>query len=105
MPLHDTLLTIAAFLLLALYHLHLYWVSRHSPTITSFARNAQTRNAWVQNIMEHNRDLLAIQTLRNWAMAASFLASTAILIALALLNVALTARLSPAALPQSSILG
>jgi len=90
MLLREIMPTVAAFLLLALYHLHLAWISRHSPTITSFARNAQTRNAWVQNIMEHNRDLLAIQTLRNWTMAASFLASTAILIALALLNVALT---------------
>ncbi|MEW6594143.1 MAG: DUF599 domain-containing protein [Thermodesulfobacteriota bacterium] len=105
MPPDDILLTAAAFLLLAAYHLHLYWVRRHSPAVTSFARNAQTRTTWVQNIMEHNRDILAVQTLRNWTMAASFLASTSILIALALLNVALTARLSPASLPGTSILG
>ena len=41
-------------------------------------------------MMENQRDILAIQTLRNWTMAASFLASTAILIALALLNIVLT---------------
>jgi uncharacterized membrane protein len=38
--------------------------------------------------MKDNRDLLAVQTLRNWIMASSFLASTAILISLGLLRLA-----------------
>ncbi|MEW6501066.1 MAG: hypothetical protein AB1456_06230, partial [Thermodesulfobacteriota bacterium] len=57
--------TVAAFLLLALDHVHVSLASRRSPTITSFARNAQTRNSRVQNIREHNHDILAVQTLRN----------------------------------------
>jgi uncharacterized membrane protein len=36
--------------------------------------------------MEDKRDILAVQTLRNWVMASSFLASTAILIGLGLLS-------------------
>ena len=36
--------------------------------------------------MKERRDVLAVQTLRNWIMAASFLASTAILIGLGLLS-------------------
>ena len=105
MPLPDILLTAAAFLLLALYHLHLYRANRQDPTLTAFARNARTRNAWVQDVMEHHRDLLAVQTLRNWTMAASFLASTSILIALALLNVALTTDSASSAVHLTSILG
>jgi len=42
----------------------------------------------VESIMEERRDILAVQTLRNWTMAASFLASTGILICLGLLSVA-----------------
>jgi uncharacterized membrane protein len=38
--------------------------------------------------MEQNRDLLAVQTLRNWVMTCSFLASTAILISLGLVSMA-----------------
>ena len=46
------------------------------------------RAHWVESIMEDRRDILAVQTLRNWTMAASFLASTGILICLGLLSVA-----------------
>jgi uncharacterized membrane protein len=38
--------------------------------------------------MEDKRDILAVQTLRNWVMASSFLASVAILIGLGVLNAA-----------------
>jgi uncharacterized membrane protein len=37
---------------------------------------------WVKEIIQDKRDILAIQTLRNQTMAATFLASTAILISL-----------------------
>lgn len=90
----EIILTGGALLLLFVYHLHLLYMNRRHPTETSFARNAQTRAVWVEEIMQKGRDILAVQTLRNWTMAASFLASTAILIALAILNVALTAEKS-----------
>jgi len=41
-------------------------------------------------VMTERRDILAVQTLRNWTMAATFLASTAMLIALGILSVAAT---------------
>ncbi len=82
--------TAASFLLLLVYHLGLLAVKRSFPEATIYARNARTRAAWVREMMEKGRDILAVQTLRNWTMAASFLASTAILIALALLNIVLT---------------
>ena len=46
-----------------------------------------------------------MQTLGNWTMAARFLASTAILIALALLNIVLTAGLPTAAMQLFSFMG
>lgn len=88
----ETVLVAGSLLVLVAYHLHLHYVNKNNPTETAFGRNARTRAVWVQAVMERNRDILAIQTLRNWTMAASFLASTAILIALAVLNVALNAE-------------
>ena len=43
------------------------------------------------DVMRNQRDILAVQTLRNWTMASTFLASTAILIALGVFNLILTA--------------
>jgi len=82
--------TATAFLLLLGYHLGLLIIKGCCPKATIYARNAATRAAWVREMMANQRDILAVQTLRNWTMAASFLASTAILIALALLNIVLT---------------
>jgi uncharacterized membrane protein len=42
-------------------------------------------------MMAGRRDILAVQTLRNWTMGATFLASTAILIGLGIFNLAITA--------------
>lgn len=88
--LEITPFTATAFLLLLVYHLGLLITKGCCPAATIYARNAATRAAWVREMMENQRDILAVQTLRNWTMAASFLASTAILIALALLNIVLT---------------
>lgn len=90
LSLEITPFTATAFLLLLLYHLGLLVIKDCCPETTIYARNARTRAAWVREMMANKRDILAVQTLRNWTMAASFLASTAILIALALLNIVLT---------------
>ena len=91
LTLEITPVTATSFLLLLVYHLGMLAMKRSFPEATIYARNARTRAAWVREMMEKGRDILAVQTLRNWTMAASFLASTAILIALALLNIVLTA--------------
>ena len=90
LPFAITPFTATSFLLLLVYHLGLLALKDRFPQATIYARNAGTRAAWVREMMENQRDILAVQTLRNWTMAASFLASTAILIALALLNIVLT---------------
>ena len=44
------------------------------------------REAWVESVMRERRDILAVQTLRNSTMAASFMASTAILLIIGVLT-------------------
>ena len=80
-----------AILLLVAYHLYLFHKTRHKPTSTSQGLARRTRALWVESIMKNNKDILAVQTLRNWTMASTFLASTAIIIGLGIFNLALTA--------------
>jgi uncharacterized membrane protein len=84
----DFYLTAASFLILAIYHAQ--WIYRiyRKPMTTAVGITNHLRGHWVESVMEERRDILAVQTLRNWTMAASFLASTGILICLGLLSVA-----------------
>ncbi len=69
------------------YQLYLRYRLRHNPAYTIQAINAQARESWVVSIMTaRDRDVLAVQTLRNSTMAATFLASTAILLIIGVLN-------------------
>jgi uncharacterized membrane protein len=87
---YELYLTAASFLILAIYHF--YWIYRinRQPLTTSVGITNHLRGHWVESIMEERRDILAVQTLRNLTMAASFLASTGILICLGLLSVAVS---------------
>jgi uncharacterized membrane protein len=84
----ELLFTAASFLILALYHLRWLYCIYRKPLTTSVGINNHLRGHWVESIMAEQRDILAVQTLRNWVMASSFLASTGILICLGLLSVA-----------------
>ena len=87
-PQMEFYLTAASFLILAIDHAH--WIYRiyRKPMTTAVGITNHLRGHWVESIMEERRDILAVQTLRNLTMAASFLASTGILICLGLLSVA-----------------
>lgn len=74
--------------LLVVYHIWLWQRIRYRPMTTAFGLARHTRSRWVALIMAERRDLLGVQTLRNWTMAATFLASTAVLIALGVLSFA-----------------
>jgi uncharacterized membrane protein len=80
-----------ALLLLMAYHFHLYRQIRSDPLSTSQGLARRTRALWVHGIIKSGKDILAVQTLRNWTMSATFLASAAILIGLGILNIAVTA--------------
>ena len=101
----EAALSAGSFCLLFFYHIHLLYRIRRAPEETVFTRNSQTRAQWVKTVMEGGRDILAVQTLRNWTMAASFLASTAILIGLAILNMVLVGHGSSEALHLLNFLG
>lgn len=84
----EAIIAVAAFLILVIYHIHLVYRIHIAPLTVSIGLTKHLRREWVQAIMEEKRDILAVQTLRNWVMASSFLASTAILIGLGILGAA-----------------
>jgi uncharacterized membrane protein len=88
LPYLEIYFTSASFLLIIVYHIQLIHQIRTRPLTTSMGITKHLRSHWVESIMEQNRDLLAVQTLRNWVMTSSFLASTAILISLGLVSMA-----------------
>jgi len=88
LPYLEIYLTSASFFLIIVYHIQLIHQIRTRPLTTALGVTNHLRGHWVESIMEQNRDLLAVQTLRNWVMTSSFLASTAILISLGLVSMA-----------------
>ena len=71
----------ASVLLLLLYHRFLAYKVKHNPAYTVQSVNVIARTAWVHSIMdEGKKDVLPVQTLRNSTMAATFLASTSVLL-------------------------
>ncbi len=76
-------LEIAAFVssvaMVVAYQMFLAHKTRIDPDYMFRATMARARSAWVLSVMNEGRDILAVQTLRNSTMAASFLASTSAL--------------------------
>jgi len=72
--------------LLVLYHWLLRRKELRSPSFTVQAVNRIARTAWVENVMREGKDILAVQTLRNSTMAATFLASTAVFMIIGVLT-------------------
>ena len=71
------------------YYVYLHWrTAHHDRLYTVQAINAEARRLWVDSVMAERRDILAVQTLRNSTMAATFLASTAVLLIIGVLSLA-----------------
>jgi len=84
---NDIAGVVASATLLLLYHLYLIARLRRNPAYTIQAVNSAARTAWVNHVMaEEGRAILAVQTLRNSTMAATFLASTAVLLVMGTLT-------------------
>ena len=73
----EILITALSFAILILYHIYLIYKVKTDPDKTSAGLTNRLRREWVEMVMKGNKDLLAVQTLRNWVMASSFLASAA----------------------------
>ena len=65
----EGLLTFVGFLILVIYHFRLIWRFKAAPLTTSFGVTDRLRRDWVESVMTEKRDILAVQTLRNWVMA------------------------------------
>jgi uncharacterized membrane protein len=76
----------ASALLIIAYHLFLHRKVKKDSAYTVQAINVIARTAWVETIMHEKKDVLAVQTLRNSTMAATFLASTAVLMIIGILT-------------------
>lgn len=82
----DVLGLVASAILLVIYHLYLRMRVKRNPAYTVQAVNVMARSAWVHYIMKEEEGILAVQTLRNSTMAATFLASTAVLLIIGVLT-------------------
>lgn len=83
---YDLVSFMASASLIIAYHLFLRSKVKKNPVYTVAAINAIARTAWVETIMHEKRDILAVQTLRNSTMAATFLASTSVLLIIGVLT-------------------
>ncbi len=83
----DVIIYIISMMMIAGYHVFLRIRIRQDSNYTIQSINNMARSAWVDNIMsDRSNGLLGVQTLRNSTMAATFLASTAILMCVGVLN-------------------
>lgn len=83
----DLAAVIVAVGLLFAYYGFMRYKLRRDPYYTVHAVNCLARKRWVQTVMTRGQmDVLAIQTLRNSVMTASFMASTAILLMIGVLS-------------------
>jgi uncharacterized membrane protein len=98
-------LTLASLGMLFVYHFQLYRQVRANPLKTAIGLTNHARRAWVQSVMEKKKDILAVQTLRNWVMASTFLASTAILISLGLVASAFRTEITSSAAHTLNVFG
>jgi uncharacterized membrane protein len=98
-------LTLLSLGVLFFYHFQLYRQVRSNPLTTAVGLTNHARRAWVQHIIDKKRDILAVQTLRNWVMASTFLASTAILISLGLVASAFRTEITSSATQALNVFG
>lgn len=83
----DLISFLLSLLMLLTYSLYLRYKTRKNPAYTVQAVNVIARTAWVESIMQGSgKEVLAVQTLRNSTMAATFLASTAVLLIIGVLT-------------------
>ena len=78
----EPIIVALAWTVLVIYHLRLYLKVKRQPLSTAIGITNHARQMWVKGVIRDKRDIMAVQTLRNQVMAATFLASTAILICL-----------------------
>ena len=88
--LFEAIVVGASVAILVIYHWRFWSKTRAGPDSTATGRHRLARAAWIRAMRDGRNQLVVVQTLRNWIMASTFLASTAIFFALGLLGAAFT---------------
>ena len=84
---NDIFSFILCVILLVLYHSYLHYKSYKDPYYSVSGINAMARSVWVEVMMSSGKpDVIPIQTFRNSTMAATFLASTSVLLIMGVLT-------------------
>ncbi|KAI9094029.1 hypothetical protein DFS34DRAFT_629646 [Phlyctochytrium arcticum] len=100
-PLRELLIPIVCFCLILLYHVALGWITYCRPHLTVLGLTRAARRQWVRAVVERNEGTLAVQTLRNWLMTASLLATASVTLTVGLAAFASDLRQSAASGSQS----
>lgn len=77
--------------ILIFYHIILFWRYKKHPLNTSHGRYKQIRAKWVKSVTGKD-SILAVQSLRNWTMSSTFMASTALIISMGSLKIAFSSQ-------------
>lgn len=84
---YDLVSFLLSLLILIAYNLYISYKTRNNPAYTVQAVTIIARTAWVESVMrESGKEVLAVQTLRNFTMAATFLASASVLFIIGVLT-------------------
>ncbi|TCJ11534.1 DUF599 domain-containing protein [Parasulfuritortus cantonensis] len=83
----DTLAMATSVALVASYYLNFHRRARRNPACSIHAVNANARRLWVRQVMtQPGKDVMAVQTLRNFIMVGIMMASTASLLVMGTLT-------------------
>jgi uncharacterized membrane protein len=103
-PLEISLFLLCCALIVG-YHLRLRALLLTRPSSTAYGRHRIVRRRWMRRYAGGENALLTVHTLRNWIMSSTFLASTAILLALGLLSFGFTGPRLPGIVHELNIFG
>lgn len=82
----DLFCLFASIFMFTVYNVYIWQKLKSDPIYTIQGATDLARRAWVVTVMEEHDALLAVQTLRNSTMAATFMASTAVLLSVGVLS-------------------
>ncbi|WP_428567821.1 MAG: DUF599 domain-containing protein [Solidesulfovibrio sp. DCME] len=82
----DLSCLLASIVMFTAYNIFIWQKLKSDPIYTIQGATDLARRAWVVTVMEEHDALLAVQTLRNSTMAATFMASTAVLLSVGVLS-------------------
>jgi len=86
---NEFLLVTISLSIILIYHAYLGWMLHCCPLRTDMGINRHVSALWVKQMMQHEPDVLTVQSLRNLVMTASLLATSSLLLVGAILGLML----------------